>query len=181
MGIPVQIVFLGTAVAFAAVAAVHDLRDRRIPNWLTGSGIAAGLLLHLIAGGPAQAGWSLLAGLGAGAVFLIFYLAGGMGAGDVKLIAAVGCLVGVASIKDVLLATVFIGAIFAIGLAAYRGRLRETVRNVSALIGHHLENGLTAHPDLNVTSANTLRLAYALPIALGCFITFCLGSFGGGS
>jgi len=180
MSITVQLIYLGTAVAFSGVAAVLDLRTKRISNWLTGPGILCGILLHLVLGGIAQAGWSVLAGLVAGGLFLLFYLAGGMGAGDVKLITAVGCLVGMGSIKDVMLASVFLGSILGLALAAKHGKVRETVRNVIALIAHHAENGLTAHPELNVTRQETLRLPYALPIALGCMIAFCVGTFAGG-
>jgi prepilin peptidase CpaA len=181
MAISVQLIYLGTAVAFAGGAAVHDIRTRKIPNWLTGTGILLGVLLHLVLGGFAQAGSSILAGLLAGSIFLLFFLAGGMGAGDVKLIAAIGCLVGIGSIKDVLLASVLLGSILGLALAAKRGKLRQTIRNVFALLAHHAENGLTAHPDLNVTQQETLRLPYALPIALGCMIAFCIGSFAGGT
>jgi prepilin peptidase CpaA len=181
MAISVQLVYLGTAVAFAGGAAVLDLRTKKIPNWITGPGILLGILLHLALGGFAQAGWSLVAGLVAGSLFLLFYLAGGMGAGDVKLITAIGCLVGIGSIKDVLIASVILGSILGLALAAKHGRLRQTIRNVFALMAHHAQNGLTAHPELNVTQQETLRLPYALPIALGCMIALCIGSFAGGA
>jgi prepilin peptidase CpaA len=181
MAISAQLIYLGTAVAFAGVAAVHDLRTKKIPNWMTGPGIAVGVLLHLVLGGLAQAGWAVLAGLLAGLLFLLFYMAGGMGAGDVKLIAAIGCFVGIGSIKDVLLASVLIGSIFALAMAVKHGKVRETVRNVLALVAHHTENGLTPHPDLNVTRQETLRLPYALPIALGCATTFLIVLFPGGA
>jgi len=181
MAMSVQLVYLGTAVAFAGVAAVHDLLTKKIPNWITGPGIFLGVLMHFSLGGLAQAGWSMLAGLVAGSLFLLIYLAGGMGAGDVKLITAIGCLVGIGSIKDVLVGSVFLGSMLALALAAKHGRVRETVRNVIALIAHHTQNGLIPHPKLNVTQQETLRLPYALPIALGCVIAFCIGSFHGGS
>jgi hypothetical protein len=38
MAITVQLVYLGTAVAFAGSAAVHHLLTREIPNWITGHG-----------------------------------------------------------------------------------------------------------------------------------------------
>jgi len=113
-----------------------------------------------------------LAGLMAGGVFLLFFLAGGMGAGDVKLMTAVGCLVGTSNIKDVLISTVVIGAVMGIALAIYRGKLGETLRNVFTLVQHHRVAGLEAHPELNVRNPASLRLPYALPIAAGCLLTF---------
>jgi prepilin peptidase CpaA len=129
-----------------------------------------------VRGGPAELGLSALAGLIAGGVFLLFFLAGGMGAGDVKLMTAVGCLAGAANIKDVLISTVLIGAVMGIALAVYRGRLRQTLGNVLTLVQHHHAEGLEAHPEINVRNATTLRLPYALPIAAGCLLTFILSS-----
>jgi len=180
MVFPGALAYMGTAVAFSSVAAVFDLSQRRIPNWLTVPGIVVGVLLHLAIGGFAQAGWSFLAGCIGGAFFLFFYLAGGMCAGDVRLITAIGCMLGITSIREVLLVTVFFGAALAVGMAALRGRLLETFRNVLIVIGHHAENGLSAHPELNVDSKQLLRLPYALPVAMGCLMMFVMASIGEG-
>ena len=165
-------IYLASALTVACVAAIFDLRSRRIPNLLTGPAILFGLALHLVLGGPAELGWSLLAGGIAGGVFLLFFLAGGMGAGDVKLMTAIGCLCGTLFIKDVLLTTVVVGAVMGIGLALYRRRLRSTVANVIALVSHHSAHGLVAHESINVKNTSSLRLPYALPIAAGCLLTF---------
>ncbi|MHB1699041.1 MAG: A24 family peptidase [Acidobacteriaceae bacterium] len=171
-----QTIYLAAALICAATASVHDLRSRRIPNLLTGPAILFGLLLHLILGGPAQMGLSALAGVVAGGIFFLFFMAGGMGAGDVKLMAAVGCLAGTEYIQDILIATVILGACMGLGLAVYRGRFRQTFMNVMTLVQHHSAAGLAEHPDINVRNASTLRLPYALPIALGCLLTLFLAS-----
>ncbi len=169
-----QTVYLAAALICAIAASLHDLRSRRIPNLLTGPAILFGLLLHLVLGGPSQMGLAALSGLIAGGIFFLFFMAGGMGAGDVKLMAAVGCLAGSAYIQDVLIATVIFGACMGVGLAVYHGRLRQTFANVLMLVQHHSEAGLAEHPEINVRNAATLRLPYALPIALGCLITLFL-------
>lgn len=169
-----HLIYVEAALLCAGVAAVTDLRSRRIPNWLTGPSFVLGLLLHLAFSGPSQAGWALLAGVIAGSLFLLLFVAGGMGAGDVKLMAAVGCLVGIGSVRDVLLATVLLGALLAIVLAASRGKLRETLGNAFTLLGHHQAHGLAVHPELNVLNRSLLRLPYAVPIAGGCLVTLLL-------
>lgn len=174
MAISPETIYLTAALVCASIGSMHDLRSGRIPNRLTGPAILFGLLIHLVIGGPAQLGYSALAGLIAGGIFLIFFIAGGMGAGDVKLMTAVGCLAGTAYIEEVLIATAIVGAIMALALAIYRGRLKQTLMNVATLMQHHQSKGLTAHPDLNLSNANTLRLPYALPIAVGCLFTFVL-------
>jgi prepilin peptidase CpaA len=168
-----QLMFLGGSLLCAGIGSVHDIRERKIPNFVTGPAILVGLMLHLISSGWGGLVDSALAGFIAGALFLIFYLAGGMGAGDVKLMAAVGCLVGLSSLRMVVIVTVIAGAVFALAIGIYNGRLRETLRNVGALLLHHGQEGLKPHPDLNLANARTLRLPFALPIAAGCLFTFC--------
>lgn len=170
MPVSQDMIYAAAALTCAGLAAVCDVRERRIPNWLTGPALLVGLLLHLALGGPAQAGWALLAALIAGGIFMVFYIAGGMGAGDVKLIAALAALTGMQDVKVLLLATVITGAVFAIAMATWRGALRKTAGNVLVLVAHHRSNGLEAHPELNVANKSTLRLPYALPIAVGCAI-----------
>jgi prepilin peptidase CpaA len=118
-------------------------------------------------------GDSALAGLIAGGVFLVFCIVGGLGAGDVKLMAAVGCIAGLAPLPLVLIAVAVAGAAFAIAVSIHHGRLRETLRNVGALLLHHGHNAFTPHPDLNLKNERTLRLPFALPVAAGCLFTVC--------
>jgi prepilin peptidase CpaA len=162
----------------ASIGSLHDIRERRIPNRITGPAILAGLLLHGIYGGWSGLGGSALAGLIAGGIFLVFFLAGGMGAGDVKLMAAVGCFAGLASLSSVMISTVIAGAIFALAVSLCNGCLRETLCNVGVLLSHHSRQGLKPHPDLNLTNARTLRLPFALPIAAGCLFVFCASAWG---
>ena len=73
---------------------IFDLRERRIPNWLTLSSMFAGMAYHAATGGLQGLIFSIQ-GLALGFTLLIlFYAAGGMGAGDVKLMGAVGSILG---------------------------------------------------------------------------------------
>ena len=169
-----QLMFTGGSLLCAGIGSVSDIRERRIPNLITGPAIAAGLILHTLCGGWHGLGDSALAGLIAGGIFLIFYVAGGMGAGDVKLMTAVGCIAGLSPLPLVVISTALAGGLFALAVCILHGRLRETLSNVAALLQHHGRNGLTAHPDLNLRNARTLRLPFALPIAAGCLMTLCI-------
>jgi prepilin peptidase CpaA len=93
----------------AGGGAFLDVRTRRIPNWLTGPSLLAGLILHLVLGGWRSMATAALAGVLAGGAFLVFYLAGGMGAGDVKLMTAVGCVAGLTYVAEILIATALMG------------------------------------------------------------------------
>ena len=171
MLIPPHLVYPTAAVACASIAAVHDVRSRRIPNYLTGPAILCGLVLHLALGGTVELGRSCMGGLIAGALFLIFFIVGGMGAGDVKLMAAIGCLAGTEYIGNIVLGTVISGAAIALALALHRRILRETLANVLDLVLHHSVAGMRRHPELNISNPDTVRLPYAVPIAIGCTFT----------
>ena len=172
-------IYLIAACTCAAISAVFDVRSRRIPNLITGPAILAGLLLHGI-GDSWQGVWSsLAAGLICFAAFFLFHLAGGMGAGDVKLMAAVGCLAGLPHVAFLLVFTALAGGVMGVGLAVFRGRLRETLFNLGSIVEHHKEEGLTPHPELNVRNGATLRLPYGVAIAAGCVITLYLQNFKG--
>jgi prepilin peptidase CpaA len=168
-----QVMFTGSSLLCAGIGSVQDVRERRIPNRLTGPAMAAGLMLHAALGGWHGLGDAALAGLVAGGAFLVFFFAGGMGAGDVKLMAAVGCLAGTASLPLLVISIAVAGAVCGLGVSVYHGRLRETVRNVCELLAHHGQQGLRPHPELNLGNARTLRLPFALPIAVGCLFTLC--------
>lgn len=149
------------------VGAAYDVAIRRIPNAFTLPAMIFGLLLHFTLGGWRQLATAAAAGLGCGAIFLLFYLAGGMGGGDVKLIAAAGCTAGLSLMGPLLILTSFAGGVMAIGLALYHRRLKETLMNLWALLVHHRSEGLAPHPEFNIGNAQTLRLPYGLAIAAG--------------
>jgi prepilin peptidase CpaA len=172
-GFAMDTVYAMTSFVCAGLGAICDVRTRRIPNWLTGSGILAGLLLHLGLGGWRSLSSAAAGGLLAGTIFLLFYLAGGMGAGDVKLIAAVCCLAGLSAVAGILLSTALLGGLFALLLALLRRRLKDTLSNLGRLLLHHGSAGLRPHPDLNLSNPGTLRLPYGLAIAAGAGSSLC--------
>jgi prepilin peptidase CpaA len=155
------------AIALALVAAVCDLRNRRIPNLLTFGGAAAAVVFSLFTHGASGLWTSLggwLAGLG---LFLPFWLLGGMGAGDVKLLACLGAWLGPeATLYAALYASVAGGAM-AIAMALATGYLGEAVLNVQMLLGHFMKSGLKPLPAVTLQGSRGPRLPYALPIAAG--------------
>ncbi len=171
--IDLQVTYLGASLACATIGGVTDYRSRRIPNWLTGPAFALGLVLHLVLGGWRDMATAGLAGLLAGGIFMVFFLAGGMGGGDVKLIAAVCCLAGFSHTVGILIATSLLGGVFAIVLALASHRLLETISNLRALFAHHGREGLQPHPDLNVKNTARLRLPYGIAIAAGTAFSLC--------
>ena len=96
------------------IAAAIDIRERRIPNWLSLSGVLGGISLNSLTGGVDGLLLGLL-GVVTGFFLLFFaYLLGGMGAGDVKLMAAIGALTGPVFVLESFIYIALIGG--AIGL-----------------------------------------------------------------
>jgi prepilin peptidase CpaA len=92
--------------------------------------------------------------------------------------AAVSAIVGPAGLQLLILATVLAGALFAIALAGYHGKLGKTLSNVGALLVHHGQRGLRPHPELNLSNRQTLRLPFALPVAAGCLVALTAIAWG---
>jgi len=150
-------------------AAATDLRSRRIPNWLTLSGVCAGLLLNWYMEGLVGIRTSL-EGLALGfGVYFVLYCLRAMGAGDVKLMAAVGAIVGPQNWVWVFIATAIAGGVLAVGLMIWKGRVRETLWN-SLFIAVELAHLRAPHKrrsDLDVKDPRSLKMPHGVAIAAG--------------
>jgi prepilin peptidase CpaA len=158
-------------IAIGLVACVTDVRSRRIPNLLTFSGAAAGVLFHLYLSGAqgivtAVTGW--VTGL---MLFLPFFLLRGMGAGDVKLLAALGAWLGPLQVIWLALFAAIAGGVLALVVAASRGHLRTMFRNTSRMLLFWYVAGPRPVPDQTLERSASPRLAYAIPIFVGTVIT----------
>jgi len=128
----------GGLLALLGVAAVCDLRSRRVPLWLTGGGIALGVLLAAWEGPPALRA-SLAGAAVGGLVFLPFVLRGWLGGADALLLAAVGAWQGWRMALWTAWWTAPAGAALALGVWAWRlWRLREQ-RDAAARRGARAE------------------------------------------
>jgi prepilin peptidase CpaA len=155
------------ASAVAVVAAITDVRERRIPNRITYPAMLVGLLLQTVVYGWRGILFSLGGGLLFGGVFLLFYLVRAMGAGDVKLATALGCIIGPLASLRVLFATALAGAAMAILVMVFTGRVLRTLRSTLSVVGFHAAHGLRTHPEVNLDNPTAVRLPYGLAFAAG--------------
>jgi prepilin peptidase CpaA len=156
---------LAGAVLLAVIAGWTDLRSRRIPNWLTESALAVGVAANTILSGWGGLKTSLLGALVGLALLLPFVLLRSLGAGDWKLAGALGAFAGPSLLLDLLMASIFVAGVMALALVVYKGRVRQTLRN----IGHILVSLVTFRlPESRVSLDNpdSLKIPYGVALAL---------------
>jgi prepilin peptidase CpaA len=151
------------------LAAVIDVRTRRIPNVLTLGSALAAIAFHIIVAGThgvalALSGWAV--GV---ALFLPFFLLRGMGAGDVKLLGAVGAWLGPAEVPQAAVLSILAGGIFGVVVACQHRYLKQALVNVWSAIGWWRIAGLAPLDGMTLEDAAGPRLAYGTAIAAGTF------------
>ena len=153
------------AVFIAVWAGVVDWRYHRIPNWLTVTGLIAGLALNTWLGGWGGAKASLLgAALGVGLIFP-FYLLRAMGGGDWKLVGAIGGILGPGRLWDVLFVAVIAAGVFALIVVIARGRAGETLRNMVSMLGS-LARMQMPGPEVSLDNPKSARIPFGVAVAI---------------
>jgi prepilin peptidase CpaA len=125
-------------IALLVWAAVIDLRERRIPNWLTGLLILSGLGQSFLPTHTVSLGDSVLGLFAAAIVPFVLFVLGAMGGGDVKLMAGLGTWMGPVPALLVLVVEKVIGLIIVLTQAATEGRLRALFHNSIVLTANVL-------------------------------------------
>jgi prepilin peptidase CpaA len=160
----------GILLLLLATAAWTDVRSYRIPNWLTGFGLLAGLLLSVWnVRHPGQELMLAFGGIALGLFALLpLYLIRILGAGDVKLMAMVGAFLGLPGTLHALVLVLITGGLVAIAYALSRRVGRQLVANLrqittsvalAAMTGVHA-NGLAGFQSAG-------RIPYGVSICLG--------------
>ena len=112
-----------TLFVTVGLAALFDIKERRIPNWIVLFGLVAGLVLGAIQGGAhlMSSGAGFLTGIFA---LTVPFAVGWMGAGDVKFFAAVGALLGYTTLPRVFFYSCIIAGVVAL-MAMALGQTRQ--------------------------------------------------------
>ena len=164
-------VFQVLMLLLVGVAAIYDIRFRRIPNWLVLPGLLLGLGLNVFLSEWQGLRLSLL-GLGlASLIYFPLYLLRGMGAGDVKLMMALGSMVGWANWLGIFIITSILGGIVATLLLVSRGKLRTALVNVQFLLQRLLSfRAPYAREELDLASPKSMKLPHGVVIAAGTLL-----------
>ena len=160
----VKFLTLAGAVLLAGLAGWTDLRQRRIPNYLTVPGLIVGLAVNSAVNGWSGLKASLL-GAGLGLLLLLpLVLLRSLGAGDWKLAGALGAFAGPRMLVDLLLGSVFVAGMMAVALVIYKRRVRQTMRN----LGHILISLVTFRlpgPQVTLDNPESLKVPYGVALA----------------
>jgi prepilin peptidase CpaA len=169
----------GAVLGATLVAAVTDLRSRRIPNLLTGALFLFGLAHAGLASGLSGAAAAVGASLLVAAPFVLLFVFAGGGAGDAKLMGAIGAALGLAQGLLVLVCTSLAGVVLAILWEARRGRLGRLPGSLAVaaqgLLGP-LSPGRRPPPAelLELTADNSRKMPYGLAILSGAILAWLL-------
>jgi len=153
------------AILTALAAGFLDWRYRRIPNWLTVSGFAAGVVVNTILyrwPGLKAALLGMLLGLG---LLLPFVLVRSLGAGDWKLAGALGACLGPRQLLSVLVGTILVAGVMALALVIWKGRLKRTLLNIARLVGAMFSLHMPG-PELSLDDPQSTKIPFGVSMAL---------------
>lgn len=167
----------------ALIAAYHDIRWRKIPNWLVLAALAAGLTGGLwrrgLPGLVATIGGFVLALI----IYFPLYLLRGIGAGDVKLMAALGAVVEPRHWLLLFLFAALFGAIAGLLLATAKGKLKTVLLNTGILFRELLAMRVPhrQYDHLQLHHPEALRMPHGVAIAVGTAALVLMVVSGGGA
>jgi prepilin peptidase CpaA len=159
-------------LVLVVLAAVSDIRTRRIPNVLTVCALFVALALRSFLGGGA-----LVDGLqGAGLAMLLMlplFALGGVGGGDLKLLVAVGAFLGPRDLLVALLVTAVAGGVLALGETIRRGVVLPSLLNTAGLARYFFTFGHSgSRPTL--AAEGSVSVPYGIAIAIGSLTAWFL-------
>lgn len=163
-----HLISLATLGLILTITTFTELRENRIPNWVTLPGLLIGFLVGYFPGGLTLG--ESFAGFFVGFGFLyLFYMFGGMGGGDVKLMGAVGALLGYPMVLSALMLTAFIGGIMAVlALVWNRNAWRQISGSLARLVGRR------GSEDEGESEGASGTVPYGLAIVAGSLLSIFL-------
>lgn len=159
-----------------AIAAVTDARGGVIPNWLTYTGMLAGLAFWLgaglwtegLAGGWDLGGTALLACLAGLVPGMALFFLGGLGGGDAKLLGAVGAVSGQ---WECVFVTAVYALLLALGMAVVvMVRRRIVWQTLGRMMGVALALVGRVRPEIDDRSP---QIAFGVALAVGGIVAGC--------
>ena len=120
----VTVIQWGIVIGASLVAAVFDLRQRRIPNALTLPLVVTGLAYALLSEGMGGLGEALAACVLVSLPYVLLFVFAGGGAGDAKMMGAIGTWLGLRAGCVALVAVAVVGAVFGLANIVAKRQMR---------------------------------------------------------
>jgi len=161
------------AVLVAVGAGVLDWRYRKIPNWLTVSGAALGIVVNTL-----LYRWlglrSALLGMALGlALLLPFVLVRSLGAGDWKLAGSLGACLGPRPLVAVLVGAILVAGAMALAVIVWKGRLKQTLANIAHIVAALFSLRLPG-PQVSLDNPGATKIPFGVALALAV-VLYVLG------
>jgi len=162
------------------LAAWIDWRHHRVPNRLTASIAAAGVVVQCLYfgwDGVLSAGLGMLVGLG---LLIVPWAMYGMGAGDVKLLAAIGAWFGPLMTLVAFCAGALLGGLIAVIMIIAGGKTKEATANLGAIAFKVMHKDLlfTEFASAKGFGQTSQLLPYGVPLTLGALGTLAVQILG---
>lgn len=155
------------AVVWAAVLCWFDLRERRLPNWLTIGGALAALVARLGYGGVPLFLDGFATGAVASIVLLLPFLVHGAGGGDVKMLFAAGTIAGWGGLLP-LLWTMSLAGLALGALMIVVGRLDASrLRHYALCVFNWNYDRRAGAAAIAPRESEKARMPFSIPIAAG--------------
>jgi len=107
-----------------------------------------------------------LLGAGLGLLVLLpFVFLRSLGAGDWKLAGALGAFVGWGVLVNLLMGSVVVAGIMALGLVIYKRRFKETMRNIGRILSSLIMFRMPA-AEISLDNPQSLKVPYGVALAL---------------
>jgi prepilin peptidase CpaA len=165
-------------LALTLYAGWLDLRTRRIPNWLTVSGLCVGIAANAALGGRHGAVLALEgAGLALG-LLLPFVLLRALGAGDWKLMGAAGAMLGPKPLLYVLIGAILVAGAMGLVQAIRANRVVATFKNMWVLAQGFFVFGLQANPEISLDNPGLMKIPFGVAVAIAAVICYVAGRLG---
>jgi prepilin peptidase CpaA len=153
----------------AIAAGWTDYRSRRIPTWLTVSGLVLGIVANSwLRGWPGAQDSVLGAGLGL-ALLSPFVLIRMFGEGDWKFVGALGSCLGAHNLLTVLLLAILVNGVMAAIMVVRKKRVHETNGNVRRMLSGFLTLHLPGS-DLTLDNPELIKVPFGLAAAIAVIL-----------
>ena len=165
----------GVVIGASLLAAIFDLRTRRIPNVITGPLLLAGLVQAAWIGGLAGLDDSVKACVVLALPYVVMFLFARGGAGDAKFMGAVGAWLGLKQGVIALFCVAAAGVVIAVAKAIARKRLRFVLGNIFVAVCTFLLTGHGTAQDTPEGAGPEQAGSLIVPYGVAIFAGICAG------